>query len=275
MSRAKRMHRGAVGGRGRAWPTAPLPHALPAQGLEAGGKPVIVTGDLNCAHREIDIHSPKTNLRSAVMTCMPLPPPPSYHMSAVMALVLLRPSSVTTPTPLTPQTAHPLCNACVLLVCCLCTACVLPMYCLCAACAFPALIPLSPPTSGPPASPLRSATASRHALSTAALQVKACLGSPLWPLALAPLRQLVPSSAVGTAFACTCPPPPSRGQCLILCPLQTRSAVSPPMPWATPTTALAPRRARPGRGRWHACALHAFSPRLPAACVIVSSRIGP
>ena len=75
MSRAQRMHRGAVGGRGRAWPTAPLPHALPAQGLEAGGKPVIVTGDLNCAHRKIDIHSPKTNLRYAVMTCMPLLPP--------------------------------------------------------------------------------------------------------------------------------------------------------------------------------------------------------
>lgn len=31
-------------------------------------KPVVVTGDLNCAHQEIDIHSPKTNLRSAGFT---------------------------------------------------------------------------------------------------------------------------------------------------------------------------------------------------------------
>ncbi|GIL73256.1 hypothetical protein Vretimale_4856 [Volvox reticuliferus] len=38
------------------------------KGLEARGKPVIVTGDLNCAHHEIDIHAPKTNLRSAGFT---------------------------------------------------------------------------------------------------------------------------------------------------------------------------------------------------------------
>jgi exodeoxyribonuclease-3 len=31
-------------------------------------KPVIVTGDLNCAYHEIDIHSPKTNLRSSGFT---------------------------------------------------------------------------------------------------------------------------------------------------------------------------------------------------------------
>lgn len=31
-------------------------------------KGVVVTGDLNCAHQEIDIHSPKTNLRSAGFT---------------------------------------------------------------------------------------------------------------------------------------------------------------------------------------------------------------
>ena len=178
-----------------------------------------------------------------------------------MALVLLRPSSVTTPTPLTPQTAHPLCNACVLLVCCLCTACVLPMYCLCAACAFPALIPLSPPTSGPPASPLRSATASRHALSTAALQVKACLGSPLWPLALAPLRQLVPSSAVGTAFACSCPPP---------CQAESNASTFAHyrhVPLSVPQCrglhllqrSLQGARDREGVG-WHACSLHAVSP---------------
>eukprot|EP00803_Ostreobium_quekettii_P001739 evm.model.scf_239.4 EVM.evm.TU.scf_239.4 scf_239:92113-94459(+) len=37
------------------------------KGLEAR-KPVILTGDLNCAHQEIDIHSPKTNLRSAGFT---------------------------------------------------------------------------------------------------------------------------------------------------------------------------------------------------------------
>ncbi|EFJ52084.1 hypothetical protein VOLCADRAFT_56112 [Volvox carteri f. nagariensis] len=38
------------------------------KGLESRGKPVIVTGDLNCAHKEIDIHAPKTNLRSAGFT---------------------------------------------------------------------------------------------------------------------------------------------------------------------------------------------------------------
>ncbi|KAG2442710.1 hypothetical protein HXX76_002793 [Chlamydomonas incerta] len=38
------------------------------RGLQARGKPVVVTGDLNCAHKEIDIHSPKTNLRSAGFT---------------------------------------------------------------------------------------------------------------------------------------------------------------------------------------------------------------
>ncbi|MEW5303441.1 MAG: hypothetical protein WDW36_006131 [Sanguina aurantia] len=31
-------------------------------------KPVVLTGDLNCAHREIDIHSPSTNLMSAGFT---------------------------------------------------------------------------------------------------------------------------------------------------------------------------------------------------------------
>ncbi len=36
--------------------------------LEARGKPVILTGDLNCAAQAIDIHSPKTNLRSAGFT---------------------------------------------------------------------------------------------------------------------------------------------------------------------------------------------------------------
>lgn len=38
------------------------------KGLEAQGKPVVVTGDLNCAHKEIDIHEPKRNLRSAGFT---------------------------------------------------------------------------------------------------------------------------------------------------------------------------------------------------------------
>ena len=32
---------------------------LSTQGLEAKGKPVVITGDLNCAHKEIDIHDPK------------------------------------------------------------------------------------------------------------------------------------------------------------------------------------------------------------------------
>lgn len=36
--------------------------------LEARGKPVVLTGDLNCAHKEIDIHNPKGNLRSAGFT---------------------------------------------------------------------------------------------------------------------------------------------------------------------------------------------------------------
>ncbi|KAG2450155.1 hypothetical protein HYH02_000257 [Chlamydomonas schloesseri] len=38
------------------------------RGLQARGKPVVVTGDLNCAHKEIDIHAPKTNLKSAGFT---------------------------------------------------------------------------------------------------------------------------------------------------------------------------------------------------------------
>ena len=36
-------------------------------GLKAR-KPVLLCGDLNRAHKEIDIHSPKTNLRSAGFT---------------------------------------------------------------------------------------------------------------------------------------------------------------------------------------------------------------
>lgn len=36
--------------------------------LEAKGKPVVVAGDLNCAHKEIDIHNPKGNLKSAGFT---------------------------------------------------------------------------------------------------------------------------------------------------------------------------------------------------------------
>ena len=36
--------------------------------LEAKGKPVVLTGDLNCAHKEIDIHDPKRNLKSAGFT---------------------------------------------------------------------------------------------------------------------------------------------------------------------------------------------------------------
>lgn len=31
-------------------------------------KPVVLTGDLNCAHQEIDIHAPKKNLRSPGFT---------------------------------------------------------------------------------------------------------------------------------------------------------------------------------------------------------------
>jgi exonuclease III len=38
------------------------------QDLESKGKGVIIAGDMNCAHQEIDIHSPKTNLKSAGFT---------------------------------------------------------------------------------------------------------------------------------------------------------------------------------------------------------------
>lgn len=38
------------------------------KGLESKGKSVVLTGDMNCAAEEIDIHSPKTNLRSAGFT---------------------------------------------------------------------------------------------------------------------------------------------------------------------------------------------------------------
>ena len=38
-------------------------------------KPVILTGDLNCAHQEIDIHNPKKNLKSAGFT----PARPSFY----------------------------------------------------------------------------------------------------------------------------------------------------------------------------------------------------
>ncbi len=36
--------------------------------LVAKGKPVVVAGDLNCAHKDIDIHEPKRNLKSAGFT---------------------------------------------------------------------------------------------------------------------------------------------------------------------------------------------------------------
>lgn len=37
-------------------------------------KPVVLTGDLNCAHQEIDIHDPKRNLKSAGFTKVCIPP---------------------------------------------------------------------------------------------------------------------------------------------------------------------------------------------------------
>lgn len=49
----------------------PDPYSLlpaPLQELESRGKPVVITGDLNCAHKEIDLFSPKTNLKSAGFT---------------------------------------------------------------------------------------------------------------------------------------------------------------------------------------------------------------
>ena len=42
--------------------------SLFCKNLEGKGKPVLLTGDLNVAHRDIDIHSPKTNLKSAGFT---------------------------------------------------------------------------------------------------------------------------------------------------------------------------------------------------------------
>ena len=46
----------------------------------AAKKPVVLTGDLNCCHQEIDIHAPKKNLKSAGFTqvCPPPPPPPPF-----------------------------------------------------------------------------------------------------------------------------------------------------------------------------------------------------
>ena len=48
----------------KAWDVA---FAAYLEGLGAS-KPVILTGDLNCAHQEIDIHNPKKNLKSAGFT---------------------------------------------------------------------------------------------------------------------------------------------------------------------------------------------------------------
>lgn len=46
-------------------------------------KPVVLTGDLNCAYQEIDIHDPKRNLKSAGFTQVPgaleTPPPLNTH----------------------------------------------------------------------------------------------------------------------------------------------------------------------------------------------------
>ena len=49
-------------------------------GLSASKKPIILTGDLNCAHQEIDIHNPKKNLKSAGFT--PARPMPSSPLSS-------------------------------------------------------------------------------------------------------------------------------------------------------------------------------------------------
>jgi exonuclease III len=38
------------------------------KGLRAGGKPVVLLGDLNCAHKEIDVYAPKKFLRAAGFT---------------------------------------------------------------------------------------------------------------------------------------------------------------------------------------------------------------
>lgn len=49
-------------------------------------KPVILTGDLNCAHQEIDIHDPKRNLRSAGFTKVAILPPMMF--ASELALML-------------------------------------------------------------------------------------------------------------------------------------------------------------------------------------------
>lgn len=43
-------------------------HAGHVKALEARGKGVVLAGDMNCAHHEIDIHSPSTNLESSGFT---------------------------------------------------------------------------------------------------------------------------------------------------------------------------------------------------------------
>ena len=53
----------------RSWDVA-LAAYLERLGAE---KPVILTGDLNCAHQEIDIHAPKRNLKSAGFTPARMP----------------------------------------------------------------------------------------------------------------------------------------------------------------------------------------------------------
>ena len=50
-------------------------------------KPVILTGDLNCAHQDIDIHDPKRNLRSAGFTKVAILP---WYSASESALILLR-----------------------------------------------------------------------------------------------------------------------------------------------------------------------------------------
>ena len=54
-------------------------------------KPVVLTGDLNCSHQEIDIHAPKRNLRSAGFTqvCPTRSASFSSSLSALIAIICI------------------------------------------------------------------------------------------------------------------------------------------------------------------------------------------
>lgn len=62
----------------------------------AARKPVVLTGDLNCCHQEIDIHAPKKNLKSAGFTlvCFAELVISARHACELLLLLLLSSSSL-------------------------------------------------------------------------------------------------------------------------------------------------------------------------------------